>query len=109
MTGFRNNPKSSEIGHLFCMIFVVYLGHGICHPVAVLFFFQSVFGRGLKLPNQENLRKKVVCTHLYRSTGLEKNVSTTPLEKIFFQSFFLQYCISFFYAIQYAFFFLPFA
>ena len=34
------------------MIRVVYLGHGIFHPVAVLLFlFTSVFGRGLKLPN----------------------------------------------------------
>ena len=39
MTGLLN-PKSSEIGHLFCMSFMVYLGHGILHPVTVLNFLQ---------------------------------------------------------------------
>ena len=29
------------------MILVVYLGHGIFHPVAVLVFFKSVFGKVL--------------------------------------------------------------
>ena len=32
------------------MILAVYLGHGVFHPVAVLSFSKSVFGRGLKLP-----------------------------------------------------------
>ena len=49
------NPKSSEIRHfLWCLILVVYLGHGIFHPLvaAVLVFFKSVFGGDLKLPNR---------------------------------------------------------
>ena len=29
------------------MVLVVYLSHGIFHPVAVLFFSETVFGRGL--------------------------------------------------------------
>ena len=45
------------------MIFVVYLGHLGFHPVEVLVFSKSVFGRGLKLPKLKSLRKKMV--HLY--------------------------------------------
>ena len=26
------SPKSSEVAHFFCLIIVVYLGHGIFHP-----------------------------------------------------------------------------
>ena len=38
---------------------VAYLGHGIFHPVAVLFFFsKSVFGRGLQLPKSSTSEKK---------------------------------------------------
>ena len=47
MTGVLNS-KSSEMGHFFfCVILVVYLGHGIFHPVAVFFFSKTVFGGGL--------------------------------------------------------------
>ena len=42
------------------MILVVYRGHGICSsggaPAAVSFFSESVFGRGLKLPNWGSYR-----------------------------------------------------
>ena len=42
------NPKSSELGHLFCMILVQYLGHGafLSGIIAVfsLFLSKSVFG-----------------------------------------------------------------
>ena len=31
------------------MVLVEYLGHEVFHPVAVKFFFKSVFGRDLKL------------------------------------------------------------
>ena len=44
------NPKSSQIGHLFCTILAVHLGHGIFHPGSKQFWF-LVFGRGLKFPN----------------------------------------------------------
>ena len=61
----RLNSKSLEIGHFFFMILVVYLGHGVFYPGAVLFFSRSVFALerswALKL---RNLRKYVV--HLYR-------------------------------------------
>ena len=36
MTGLLNT-KSSEIGYVFFMILVAYLGHEIFHPVAVYF------------------------------------------------------------------------
>ena len=42
------------------MILVVYLGPGIAHPLAVLFFSKSFFGRGLKLPNWEPQKKTIV-------------------------------------------------
>ena len=42
MTGLFN-PKSSETGNFFCMILVAYLGHGIFHPVPVLFFSANQF------------------------------------------------------------------
>ena len=61
----RLNPKSSEIAHLFfCVILVVYLGHGNFHPGSKQFFFLvqiSFLVRG-------SIRKKVV--HLYGSTRL---------------------------------------
>ena len=41
----RLDPKSSEIGHCsFCIILVVYLDHGVFHPVAVMFLSKPVFG-----------------------------------------------------------------
>ena len=41
------------------MILLVYLGHGMFHPVvAALFFSKSVFGRGLELPNSGTTEKK---------------------------------------------------
>ena len=40
----RNTP-------FFCTILIVYLDHGVFHPVAFLFFSKSVFRRGLELPN----------------------------------------------------------
>ena len=43
-------PKNVGIRPFFSMILVVYLGHGIFHPVvALLFFSKSVFGRGLNV------------------------------------------------------------
>ena len=51
MTGLLN-PKSSETPHLLsCMTLVMYLGHGIIHPVAVSFLFKPVFGIGLEFGN----------------------------------------------------------
>ena len=38
------NPKLSE-NAIFCVIFVVYLGHGHFHPVAVFFSLETAFGR----------------------------------------------------------------
>ena len=60
-------PKSSgQSSFLFCMLFVVHIGHGTLHPlVAVLFSSKSVFGGGLKLRNRGTPKKKVM--HLYRS------------------------------------------
>ena len=48
MTGLLN-PKSSEFRPLFFVLLVVYLGQGIIHPIAVLCFSKSAFGRDLKL------------------------------------------------------------
>ena len=47
------NPKSLEIGIVFCMLLVVCADHGIFHPVAVLFYHNqfSEKQRGLKLSN----------------------------------------------------------
>ena len=40
------------------MILVLYLGHGVFHPVAVLFFYSKTgFGRSLKLPNRVTSEK----------------------------------------------------
>ena len=36
------NAKSSEIGHFFRLALVVYLGHGILHPVAVFNLFLQI-------------------------------------------------------------------
>ena len=62
-------PKPSNMDVYFCMILVVYLRHGIFHPmVAVVFIFSpnQFFGRGLELSKlRNNLRKKVV--HRYFS------------------------------------------
>ena len=57
------------------MILVVYLGHAIFHPAAVVYFFKSVFGRGLELSKLRNLRKKAV--RLYRGTRQTLTLSLT--------------------------------
>ena len=44
--------------HFFPMALVVYLGHGISPPVAVLFVSTSFSGRGLKLPKTGTSEKK---------------------------------------------------
>ena len=53
MTGLIVGGKKKR--YLFCLILVVYLGHGggFVRWIAVLFFSKSVFlgVRGLKLPN----------------------------------------------------------
>ena len=63
MTGLLNS-KSSEISAIvFCMIVVVYLGHGVVHPPVALLFFSpnQLLGEvDLVLPNYRSLRKKKV-------------------------------------------------
>ena len=55
---FTQNRR--KIRHLFCVVFAVYLGHGISYPVAVLVFSKSVFGRCLQAPKLRNLSEKKV-------------------------------------------------
>ena len=56
-----------EVGYCFLVILVVCPGHGSFYTVAVvIFFFEPVVGRGLKLPKSRNLRKKNVVS-LYLS------------------------------------------
>ena len=64
MTGFLNPKIVGNTHRLFLRILVVYLGHGVFHPVAVLFFSTSVFRIGLKLPKLRKPQKKGV-VHLY--------------------------------------------
>ena len=59
---------SSEIGHFLGEVIVVYLGHGMFSPVAVLILLQISFWERSYAPNLRNLRKKVA--HLCRSTRL---------------------------------------
>ena len=50
---------------LFCLILVVYLGHGIFHPVAFFKLSPNQFlGEVLSYRIEEHLRKKVVYTPL---------------------------------------------
>ena len=58
MTGLLH-PKSSEVAYVFRLILVAHLGHGMFHPVASLFFSESVCGRGLEAPEVRDLRGKV--------------------------------------------------
>ena len=65
------NPKSTEIGDFVFMVLVVYLGHGVFHPVGVLFLLLQIVlgGRDHVLSSQfeEPPKKKVV--HLYHRSA----------------------------------------
>ena len=76
------NPKSSETGQIFCTILVVYLGHGMLHPVPVLIFFRVSFCLREVLSSQieQYLRKKVV--HLFHSTRLSADVGYDVLTHV---------------------------
>ena len=41
-----SSPKIFGNRPFFCVLFVVYLGHGIFHPVVVFRFSKSDFGKG---------------------------------------------------------------
>ena len=41
MTGFLSSKHVGKTAFSFCMILVVYLGHGIFHPEAVLVFLRQ--------------------------------------------------------------------
>ena len=61
------DPKSSDTGHLFWEVLVMYRGHGIFHPgvVAVLLFSRAVFRREVLSSHIEEPQKKKVVP-LYR-------------------------------------------
>ena len=69
------NPKSSGIRHFFCMILVVYLGHGIFHPVcstrSFIFLQVRFLGEVLSSSIEEPEEKKWL-VHLYRSRRRKK-------------------------------------
>ena len=66
MTGLLGLSSSKIFSLSLCMILVVYIGHGIIHPVEVFYFSKSVYGIGLNLPNCGTPEENVV--HLYRGT-----------------------------------------
>ena len=47
MSGLLNPKNVGGVPFLFGMILVVYLGHGGFHPIAVIFFYNSVLGEVL--------------------------------------------------------------
>ena len=91
MTGLSlTNPNSSEIiQHFSCMILLVYLGHGILHPVyrsSFIFSLESALWRGLKLPNPGTSENKwctsvvaLTCRNIHGTNLSSKNnTSCTP-------------------------------
>ena len=58
MTGLLNQKIVGIGSFFFCMILVVYLGHGMFHPVTVLFFLPIRFGGEVLSSQIEEPQKK---------------------------------------------------